>query len=190
MQLRPQGFSLKKWVGREKPWGRGCNWCLFKGGIAKVIQIWSTLTSSDEEFVEDLSQLLISQYNIVDATYVACIDLCGKLVHSVMSVSRVFVLGKSQSPRAFPLLEDSEFFLMLSLLVILRSCIATLKVLNCDLEDHQKKVYDCVLFVQTIPVVWATFSQSRCPWSRGTQREHRSKPLKHSIVKRILVLKR
>ena len=109
MQLRPQGFSLKKWVGREKPWGRGCKWCLFKGDIAKVIQIWSTLTSS-EEFVEDLSQLLISQYNIVDATYVACIDLCGKLVHSVMSVSRVFFLGKSQPPRAFPLLEDSEFF--------------------------------------------------------------------------------
>ena len=23
-QPRPQGFSLKKWVGREKPWGRGC----------------------------------------------------------------------------------------------------------------------------------------------------------------------
>ena len=22
-QPRPQGFSLKKWVGREKPWGRG-----------------------------------------------------------------------------------------------------------------------------------------------------------------------
>ena len=133
-----------------------------KGDIAKVIQIWSTLTSS-EEFVEDLSQLLISQYNIVDATYVACIDLCGKLVHSVMSVSRVFFLGKSQPPRAFPLLEDSEFFLMLSLLVILRSCISTLKVLNCDLEDHLKKVYDCVLFVQTIPVVWPTFAQSRCP---------------------------
>ena len=189
MQLRPQGFSLKKWVGREKPWGRGCNWCLLKGDIAKFIQIWSTLTSS-EEFVEDLSQLLISQYNIVDATYVACIDLCGKLVHSVMSVSRVFFLGKSQPPRAFPLLEDSEFFLMLSLLVILRSCISTLKVLNCDLEDHLKKVYDCVLFVQTIPVVWPTFAQSRCPWSRDTQREYRSKPLKHSIVKGILVLKR
>ena len=74
----------------------------------------------------------------MDATYVACIDLCGKLVHSVMSVSRVFFLGKSQPPRAFPLLEDSEFFLMLSLLVILRSCISTLKVLNCDLEDHLK----------------------------------------------------
>ena len=24
LQPRPQGFSLKKWVGREKPWGRGC----------------------------------------------------------------------------------------------------------------------------------------------------------------------
>ena len=139
MQLRPQGFSLKKWVRREKPWGRGCKWCLFKGDIAKVIQILSTLTSS-EEFVEDLSQLLISQYNIVDATYVACIDLCRKLVHSVMSVSRVFFLGKSQPPRAFPLLEDSEFLMMLlSLIVILRSCIASLKVLNYDLEDHLKK---------------------------------------------------
>ena len=99
----------------------------------------------------------------MDATYVACIDLCGKLVHSVMSVSRVFFLGKSQPPRAFPLLEDSEFFLMLSLLVILRSCISTLKVLNCDLEDHLKEVYDCVRFVQTIPVVWPNFAQSRCP---------------------------
>ena len=27
LQPRPQGFSLKKWVGREKPWGRSCiNW--------------------------------------------------------------------------------------------------------------------------------------------------------------------
>ena len=53
------------------------------------------------------------------------------------SVSRVFVLGKSHPPRAFPLLEDSEFLMMLlSLIVILRSCIASLKVLNYDLEDH------------------------------------------------------
>ena len=61
------------------------------------------------------------------------------------------------------MLEDSEFFLMLSLLVILRSGIASLKVLNHDLEDHQKKVYDCVRFIQTIPMVWASFWRSRCP---------------------------
>ena len=80
------------------------------------------------------------------------------------SVSRVFVLGKSCPPRAFPLLEDSEFLMMsLSLIVILRSCIA-LKVLNYDLEDHLKKAYDCVRFIQTIPMVWAGFGQSsRCP---------------------------
>ena len=137
------------------------------GDIANVIQIWSTLTSS-EEFVEDLSQLLISLYNI-NATFVAFIDLCGKLGLSVTSVSRVFVLGKSQPPRAFPLLEDSEFFLLLSLLVILRNCIASLKVLNYDLEDHLEKVYDCVLFVQTIPMVWASFAQSRCPRSIRVQ---------------------
>ena len=29
LQLRPQGFSLKKWVGREKPWGRGCLFLMF-----------------------------------------------------------------------------------------------------------------------------------------------------------------
>ena len=51
---------------------------------------------------------------------------------------------------------------MLSLLVILRSCIASLKVLNYDLEDHLKIVYDCVLFVQIIPMVWASFAQSCC----------------------------
>ena len=50
-----------------------------------------------------------------------------------------FRLGKSQDPRAFSLLEDSEFFLMLFLLVILRSCIARLKVLNYDLEDHREE---------------------------------------------------
>ena len=80
------------------------------------------------------------------------------------SVSRVFVLGKSRPPRAFPLLEDSEFLMMLvSLIVILRSCIASLKVLNYDLEDHLKKAYDCDRFIQTIPMVWAGFGQSRCP---------------------------
>ena len=31
---------------------------------------------------------------------------------------------------------------MLSLLVILRSCIASLRVLNYDVEDHLKKIYD------------------------------------------------
>ena len=80
------------------------------------------------------------------------------------SLSRVFVLGKSHPPRAFPLLEDSEFLMMLlSLIVILSSCIASLKVLNYDLEDHLKKVHDCVRFIQTIPMVWASFAHSRCP---------------------------
>ena len=103
VQLRPQGFSLKKWVGREKPWGRGCNWCLFKGDIAKVIQIWSTLTSS-EEFVEDLSQLLISQYNIVDATYVACIDRPMWETGTQCDVSiTCFRFGKIPTPANFSL---------------------------------------------------------------------------------------
>ena len=51
------------------------------------------------------------------------------------------------------------------LIVILRSCIASLKVLNYDLEDHLKKVHDCVRFIQTIPMVWASFAHSRCPLS-------------------------
>ena len=84
------------------------------------------------------------------------VRLGGKLGLSVTSVSRVFVLEKSQHPRAFSLLEDSEFFLMLFLLVIMRSCIVSLKVLNYDLEDHLMKVYDCVRFIQTIPMVWAS----------------------------------
>ena len=50
-----------------------------------------------------------------------------------------FRLGKSQHPRAFPLLEGSEFFLMLFLLVILRSYIARLKVVNYDLEDQREE---------------------------------------------------
>ena len=96
---------------------------------------------------------------------------CGKLGLSMTSISRVFVLGKSHPPRAFPLLEDSEFFLLLSLRVILRSCIASLKVLNYNLEDHQKKVYYCVCFIQIIiiPMVWADFAHSRCPWSIRVQ---------------------
>ena len=40
--------------------------------------------------------------------------------------------------------------MLLSLIVTLRSCIASLKVLNYDLEDHLKKAYDCVRFIQTI----------------------------------------
>ena len=64
------------------------------------------------------------------------------------SVSRVFVLGKSQPQELSCLLEDSECFLMLSLIVILRSgCIASLTLLNYDLKDHLKKVYDCVRFI-------------------------------------------
>ena len=44
-------------------------------------------------------------------------------------------------------------------------CIASLKVLNYDLEDRLKKVYDCVRFIQTIPMVWASIAHSRCPRS-------------------------
>ena len=98
---------------------------------------------------------------MVDATCVAYVAvtphrlyrLCGKLELSMTSVSGVFVVGKSHPSRTFLLLEDSECFLNLSLLVILRSCIASLKVLNYNLEDHLKKVYDCVRFIQTIPMV-------------------------------------
>ena len=82
------------------------------------------------------------------------------------SVSRVFVLGKSHPPRAFPLLEDSEFFSdVVSACYSARSCITSLKVLNYDLEDRLKKVYDCVRFIQTIPMVWASIAHSRCPRS-------------------------
>ena len=92
--------------------------------------------------------------------------LCEKLGLSITC----FRLGKSHPPRAFPLLEDSEFLMMLlSLTVIPRSCIASLKVLNYDLEDHLKKVYDCVRLIQTTPMVWASFAHSRCPWSIRVQ---------------------
>ena len=67
------------------------------------------------------------------------VRLGGKLGLSMTSVSRVFVLEKSQHPRALPSLQDSEFFLVLFLLVIMRSCIANLKVLNYDLEDHREE---------------------------------------------------
>ena len=109
----------------------------------------------------------------MDATPVACVAVtpqstrtaCIDYVGNWDSVSLFFVLGKSRpAPRAFPLLEDSEFLMMLlSLIVILRSCIASLKVLNYDLEDHLKEAYDCVRFIQTIPMVWASFAQIRCP---------------------------
>ena len=86
--------------------------------------------------------------------HTACIDYVGNYIGlSMASVSGVFVVGKSHPSRTFLLLEDSECFLNLSLLVILRSCIASLKVLNYNLEDHLKKVYDCVRFIQTIPMV-------------------------------------
>ena len=38
--------------------------------------------------------------------------------------------------------------------------------------------------------VFATVLRNGCYFARGTQREYSSKPLKHSIVKRILVFKR
>ena len=48
------------------------------------------------------------------------------------------------------LLEHSECFLMWSQIVILRSgCIASLTVLNSNLKDHLKKVFDCVRVIHT-----------------------------------------
>ena len=46
--------------------------------------------------------------------HTACIESID-YVENWDSVSRVFVLGKSHPLRAFPLLEDSEFLLLLSL---------------------------------------------------------------------------
>ena len=85
--------------------------------------------------------------------------LCWKLGLSITC----FRFGKIPPPTSFSLCSKIlSFFLMLSLLVILRSCIASLKVLNYDLEDRLKKVYDCVRFIQTIPMVWASIAHSRC----------------------------
>ena len=60
----------------------------------------------------------------------------------------VFSFWENPSPQELScLLEDSECFLMLSLIVILRSgCITSLTVLNYNLKDHLTKVYDCVVF--------------------------------------------
>ena len=78
----------------------------------------------------------------------------------------VFSFWENPTPHELlPCSKILSFFLMLSLLVILRSCIASLKVLNYDLEDRLKKVYDCVRFIQTIPMVWASIAHSRCPRS-------------------------
>ena len=97
--------------------------------------------------------------------------LCGKLGLSITC----FRFGKIPPPHElFPCSKILSFFLMLSLLVILRSCIASLKVLNYDLEGHLKKAYDCVRFIQTIPMVWAGFAQSRCPWSITVQTHQNS----------------
>ena len=87
--------------------------------------------------------------------------LCGKLGLSITC----FRFGKIPPPHElFPCSKILSFFLMLSLLVILRSCIASLKVLNYDLEDHNlKKVHNFVRFIRTIPMVGAGFAQSRCP---------------------------
>ena len=41
-----------------------------------------------------------------------------------------------------------------------------------------------------VPLSHCRFSEGDLVEHRGTQREHSSKPLKHSIVKRILVFKR
>ena len=72
----------------------------------------------------------------------------------------VFSFWENPNPHElFPCSKILSFFLMFSLLVILRSCIASLKVLNYDLEGCLKKVYDCVRFIQTIPMVWASIAQ-------------------------------
>ena len=104
------------------------------------------------------------------------------------SVSRVFVLAKSHPPRAFPLLEDSEFFSdVVSACYSARSCIASLKVLNYDLEDRLKKVYDCVRFIQTIPMVWASIAHSRCPRSIILQTQNTNgKKVTHKSFSRAL----
>ena len=71
-----------------------------------------------------------------------------------------FRFGKFHPPRTFLSLEDSECFLILSLIVVLRSrFIASLKVLNHSLEDYLKKVYDnCVRFIQ----YWAYRGVNTC----------------------------
>ena len=64
------------------------------------------------------------------------------------SVSSVFVWEIPSPQELSGLLEHSECFLMWSLIVILRSgCIASPTVLNHNLKDHLKKVYDCVRFI-------------------------------------------
>ena len=64
------------------------------------------------------------------------------------SVSRVFVWENPSPQELSYLLEHSECFLMLSLIVSLRSgCIASLTVLSYNLKDHLKKVYNCVRFI-------------------------------------------
>ena len=75
---------------------------------------------------------------------------CGKRRLSMTSVSRVFVLENLTPATNFYPLKDSECSLMLSLIVFLRSWfIASLKVLNYNLEDHLTKVYDCAHFIKT-----------------------------------------
>ena len=93
-------------------------------------------------------------------------DVCG----DARTQYHVFSFGENPTTHElFPCSKILSFFQMLSLLVILRSCIASLKVLNYDLEDRLKKVYDCVRFIQTIPMVWAIIAHSRCPRSITVQ---------------------
>ena len=55
------------------------------------------------------------------------------------SVSRVLVFRKSHPHELFPCSKILSLFVMLSLRVILRSCITSLKVLNYYLEDHHRE---------------------------------------------------
>ena len=44
-QHRPQGFSFKKRVGREKPWGRGCGLSTLKFSRQKITRLRKTISS-------------------------------------------------------------------------------------------------------------------------------------------------
>ena len=95
------------------------------------------------------------------------------------SVSRVFAL-ENPNPTNFSL---ARRFWMFSdvVSVFLRSwCIASLKVLNYNLEDHLKKVYDCVRFIEVLTqpqslricnlapkVLWSFGQRKNLAWVHG-----------------------
>ena len=91
--------------------------------------------------------------------------LCGKLGLSITC----FRFGKIPPPTSFSLARRFWVCWDVVSAFFLRSCIASLKVLNYVLEDRLKKVYDCVRSIQTIPMVWASIAHSRCPRSITVQ---------------------